>query len=108
ELNYNRPQDKRLIEVSTAPFRAPSQQASVNQMVGAWNAIGAQDFVVPQIYVTDVSLYSTWLQQNLNQAFGRHTVGGMSRNMGGSSFAVVTNNILKNRELGGHGTVIFS
>jgi len=108
ELNYNRPPGKRLIEVSTAPFRAPSQQAGVNQMVGAWNAIGAQDFVVPQIYVTDTSLYGTYLQQNLNQGFGRQTVGGMSRNMGGSSFAVVTNNILKNRELGGHGTVIFS
>ena len=32
----------------------------------------------------------------------------MSRNMSGSSFGVVTNNILKNRELGGHGTVSFS
>ncbi len=107
EINYNRPASKPEITVSSAPYRGKSQQESVNQMLGAWTGIGAQDFFVPQVYDSGLTNFSANLNSNFPLANGRQVVAGMSRNSTGN-FENTRDQILRARELGAAGTVIFS
>jgi uncharacterized lipoprotein YddW (UPF0748 family) len=107
EINYNRPPGKPFVQVSTAPFRGRFQQESVNQMLGQWTAIGAQDFFVPQVYIGSLSSFEATLNTNFPLANGRHVVAGMSRNSTGN-FETTLAQINKARELRAKGTVIFS
>lgn len=107
EVNYNRPSGKRLVQVSSAPFRGKSQQESVNQMLGEWCGIGAQDFFVPQVYTSSVSTFESVLQTNFPLAADRFVVAGLSRGTAGSG-SVIVDEIASARELGAKGSVIFS
>lgn len=108
EVNATRPSGKPLIKISSAPYRARTQQLGVNQDLDAWCAIGAQDFFVPQVYTTNVSTFGTQLDTNFPLAHGRYVLGGMSRNMSGQTIANIATEIETARSRGARGTVVFS
>lgn len=108
EVNYNRPPGKRLIQVSSAPYRGKSQQESVNQMLGDWTGIGAQDFFAPQVYTTNLTTFKNTLATNFPLANGRGVVAGLSRNVGGKTLALLSGEIQEARLQGALGSLTFS
>lgn len=108
EINSTRPPEKRLIQVSTAPFRGKSQQETVNQMLGAWNSIGAQDFFAPQVYTADMGHFTSTLATNFPLAHGRGVVAGLLRIVGSQTINSMMNQITNARSQGAMGNIIFS
>lgn len=108
EVNYNRPAGKPVIEISSAPYRGKSQQESVNQMLGEWTGIGAQDFFAPQVYTTNLTSFNNDLATNFPLANGRGVVAGLTRNQGAQTITNVAAEIEASRNQGAMGSIIFS
>lgn len=107
EVNYNRPPGKPYVQVSTAPFRGKSQQESVNQMLGDWSGLGAQDFFVPQVYTSTISAFNTALDSNFPLASDRFVVAGLGASYTGT-FQMLMDQVASARNRGAKGHVIFS
>ena len=107
EANATRPAGKRLIKVSTAPFRGRSQQLSVNQDLLAWNFLGAEDFFAPQVYTSSLSSFEATLDTDFAVAYGRKVAAGLNRNSAGS-FEVLASEIQSARDKGAFGSLTFS